>query len=162
MHFFRSWAERGLPHGQPRQTTVEFWLFSTIEIKHRDFFSPWKAEGQVTWLFPRLPFAGRRFKARKTFSCLKETRKRELVFAALLYRLFLHFDHLFLFTILFPHVLFVKLKEFQIRAKKDDNFSHIFSGHSEWLPRTLSVQHMYFTEFKRVLKEKLRNMEAFR
>ena len=144
MHFFRSWAERRLPHGQPRQTPVEFWLFCTIEIKHRDFFSPWKAEGQVTWLFPRLPFAGRRFKARKTFSCLKETRKRELVFAARLYRLFLHFDQLFLFTILFPHVLFVKLKEFQIRAKKRWQLLCIFfpvpvNGDREHFPCSICI-----------------------
>ena len=109
---------------------------------HCEFFP---VKGRGTRLYPRLPFAGRRFKPKKTFSCLKETRKRELVFAARLYRLFPHFDHLFLFTILLPHVLFVKLKEFQIRAKKDDNFSLIFSGHSEWRPRTLSVQYTYFT-----------------
>ena len=41
------------------------------------------------------------------------------------------------FIILLLHVLFEKLKEFQIRAKKITTSLYILSSHSEWRPRTL-------------------------
>ena len=60
--------------------------------------------------------------------------------------------------ILLLAVLFAKLKEFQIRAKKDGNFDSlyilsIYSEVSEWRQRKLALNHTYFTEFKRKIKK---------
>ena len=69
-------------------------------------------EGHVTWHFPRLPFAGRRFYSRTTFFPFRANVKT-WVFEAHVYRLFLHFDCLFYnyasFIILLLQELLVKL-----------------------------------------------------
>ena len=59
------------------------------------FFPANDREGHVTWYFPRLPFAGRRFYSRRTFFPFGGNAKT-WVFAAHFYCLFLHFDRLLL------------------------------------------------------------------
>ena len=59
------------------------------------FFPANDREGHVTWQFPRLPFAGRRFYSRRTFFPFGGNAKT-WVFAAHFYCLFLHFDRLLL------------------------------------------------------------------
>ena len=53
--------------------------------------------------------------------------------------------------ILLLHVLFEKLREFQIRAKKITTSLHILSSHSEWPPRTLGYIIRIFLSFKEKL-----------
>ena len=106
------------------------------EIKRCVLFPANGRERHLTWRSPRLPFAGRCFNARRTFSRLEETRKREYLqpictdYSFILIACFYSYSS---FIILLLYVLFVKLKEFQTRAKKDDNYFslYIFSSHCE-------------------------------
>ena len=55
------------------------------------------------------------------------------------------------FMILLLHVLFEKLNEFQIQAKKITTSLYILSSHSEWRPRTLGCIIRIFLSFKEKL-----------
>ena len=74
-------------------TDVGNWSLERLSTAY--FFPANDREGHVTWHFPRLPFAGRRFYSRRTFFPFGGNAKT-WVFAAHFYCLFLHFDRLLL------------------------------------------------------------------
>ena len=126
------------------------------------FFPANRKRGSRDLTFLRLPFAGRSFNARRTFFPFGGNAKT-CVFAAHWYSTDYFFILIawFIMFLLNLHVLFVKLNEFQIWAKKDDNFSVLFcplkvNGRREHL-RWCNIGKLILLS----LKETLRIMETF-
>ena len=115
----------GQSHGKffaPRRMERDgCWGALTLERLSTAYFFPANdREGHVTWHFPRLLFAGRRFYLRRTFLPFGGNVKTWVFcspFTVYFSTLIACFYSYASFIILLLHELLVKLKEFQIQAE---------------------------------------------